>query len=338
MPPVPATLEPGFASDDYPVVQVPVPHHERGRAILVAHPEARALFGRNVWTAAWTVVVVAAHLGLAFVLHDAPWWAVIPVAWCVGALLAHDLFILLHEAGHGLVFRSPAANHLLVLFANLPHAVPSGESFNRYHLRHHAFRGVYEEDGDLADRWEARLYGRSFLGKLVWQFTYWFHQAFRSARLARSAGIPWADGWVVANLIVGFGFDAWVYATFGPMPLLYLFVSLVFSIGPHPLGARWIQEHFVVFPGQETASYYGPGNRLTFNAGYHNEHHDLPGIPWNRLPALRRLAPEMYDGLGAHHSWTRLWWRFLSDPELSLFSRVTRPKAVARPEREVVAV
>jgi sphingolipid delta-4 desaturase len=65
-------------------------------------------------------------------------------------------------------------------------------------------------------------------------------------------------------------------------------------------------------------------NALAFNVGYHNEHHDLMRVPWSRLPALRRLAPELYEPLHHHRSWTRLIVRFILDPTLSLYSRVTR--------------
>lgn len=41
--------------------------------------------------------------------------------------------------------------------------------------------------------------------------------------------------------------------------------------------------------GQETYSYYGSMNHLTYNVGFHNEHHDFPQIPHTRL--YRVLPP-----------------------------------------------
>ena len=88
------------------------------------------------------------------------------------------------------------------------------------------------------------------------------------------------------------------------MRLLYLFASFWFSVGGlHPLGARWLQEHFTADPSQETFDYYGPLNLVALNIGYHNEHHDFPDVPWSRLPRLKRMAPEFYDGLKTHKSW-----------------------------------
>jgi sphingolipid delta-4 desaturase len=146
-------------------------------------------------------------------------------------------------------------------------------------------------------------------------------QALRPVRLRVLKPI---DRWVVTNVVAQVLFDGALLYFWGPKALIYMFISLMFSVGLHPLGARWIQEHYIVFPGQETADYYGPLNPLALNVGYHNEHHDFPSIPWNRLPEVKRAAPEAYDTLQYHRSWTRLLWRFIVDPEISLYSRYVR--------------
>jgi len=130
--------------------------------------------------------------------------------------------------------------------------------------------------------------------------------------------------WTIISWIIIFSTDVLIIYFFGPIAFLYLVFSLFFSIGFHPLGARWIQEHFLVAPPQETYSYYGPLNIVALNVGYHNEHHDFQSIPWTKLPELKKMAPEFYDNLFYHTSWIKLWLKFLFDPGLSLFSRMLR--------------
>src|SRR5436190_1348479 len=138
----------------------------------------------------------------------------------------------------------------------------------------------------------------------IWLALYFIAQMSRVPLLHR---VKLIDAWYVANVLTQGAFIAVVVYAWGWASLIYLLLSSILAIGLHPVGARWIQEHFLTHPGgQETFSYYGPLNVLAFNVGYHNEHHDLMRVPWMRLPRIRRAAPEMYDSLHYHTSWTAL--------------------------------
>ncbi len=229
--------------------------------------------------------------------------------------------MLIHEASHNLIFKNRTLNTVFGIIADLPKVVPSYVSFKSYHLKHHSFQGDYYLDADLASKWEAKLIGNTFIGKMLWELFFPFFQVFRTMRLKE---IEFMNSWVIINWIVVFAVDAVIIYYFGWIAFLYLVFSLIFSIGLHPLGARWIQEHFLVAPPQETYSYYGPMNIPSLNVGYHNEHHDFPSVPWNKLPLLKKTAPEFYDNLAYHKSWCKLWLKFLFDPKLSLYSRMVR--------------
>lgn len=306
---------------DYSWSDAPEPHKERTRAIFRDHPEVRRLIGPNPWSFALVLLVVSFQTGVAFLLRAQPWWAALLVAYAVGAFFNHAAYVLIHETSHNLVFRKTWANVLTGILADLPNVVPASVSFRTYHLKHHAFQGVYELDADVPSRWEARLVGNGTLRKAAWFLLFPLWQALRPLRLPE---IRFATPWTFVSWALVFGYDAAVILLMGPVSFLYLAASWFFSVGLHPLGARWIQEHYLVAPPQETYSYYGPLNRLALNVGYHNEHHDVSSIPWNRLPALKRLAPEQYESLVAHRSWPRLLVRFLTDPGLSLYSRMLR--------------
>jgi sphingolipid delta-4 desaturase len=306
-------------------VDYPEPHRDRARQILKDHPEVRQLFGRQPLSAPLTIGIVAFQVALAIALRNQPWWLVIGVAWLVGAWATHTLWVLIHEATHNLMVESKPVNRALGIIANLPMLVPSAESFRIYHLKHHKFQGDYELDADLPSHWEAKLVGSSVVGKLLWQLFFPVFQSLRVIRFSKAGNISFFTPGVMINLIASFAFDAAIVYFFGWPAALYLGMSLVFSIGPHPVGARWVQEHYLTWDhDQETGSYYGPANILALNVGYHNEHHDFPFIPWHKLPALKKLAPEMYDTLDSYKSYTKLWIQFLTTPTITLFSRVTR--------------
>ena len=298
------------------------PHAARAKEILKAHADIRKLAGRNPWSAVLIAALVVFETAAAWLLSGQPVWLILLAAWLVGAFASHALWVLIHDCAHNLVVRSGPWNKVFAMVANLPHIFPSAVSFQKYHLKHHAFQGVYELDADLPNRWEARLVGHSAPGKALWLLFFPFFQLSRPPRLKE---ISLFDGWVVVNIVVQLAYDVAVLWILGPKALLFLAAAFFFSVGLHPLGARWIQEHYLVHgTNQETSSYYGVLNIPALNVGYHNEHHDFPWVPWHRLPRVRAAAPEAYDTLLWHRSWTKLLFRFLFDPSISLWSRVVR--------------
>lgn len=301
----------------------PEPHRARTKALLREHPEIRKLIGNNPMTFVWTVAIVGLQIAVAWFVAARSWWWVFGAAYLVGAFANHALFVIIHECCHKLVFRKKLPNTLTGLLANLPLTFPSYIAFARYHIKHHAFQGVYELDADLPYEWEAKLIGHSIFGKALWLLFYPVFQALRPLRIKEMRMV---DGWTLTNAALNFGFDIAIWVLLGPKAFVYLLASLFFSIGLHPVGARWIQRHYVTAGDydQETFSYYGPLNKLAFNVGYHNEHHDFPSVPWNNLPKVYGAAPELYGKLYSHQSWARLLMRFLTTKDLSLWNRVIR--------------
>jgi sphingolipid delta-4 desaturase len=317
------------------------PHPARSRAIIKAHPEVRQLMVRNPWTALIALSVVTLQTGIAYAmgrLGFGYWWLSLIVAYCVGAFANHCNYVIIHDATHNLILPRKSWNIFVAILADLPNLMPGAMGFRVYHLKHHSHQGDYEYDADLANHWEARLVGNICYRKALWLMLFAFFQLTRPPRLK---AITMRDRWFVLNLVCALIYDIAVVWFCGWAGLLYLAFSFFFSIGLHPVGARWIQEHYTNDAEQETYSYYGPINRVCLNMGYHNEHHDLPSIPWNNLPKLRAMAPEFYDSLKSHSSWTRLLFQFIFDKRYSLFSRIERAKqrgdAITPPVNAMVA-
>ncbi|WFD23836.1 hypothetical protein MEQU1_002530 [Malassezia equina] len=191
-----------------------------------------------------------------------------------------------------------AANRLMAIFANLPVGIPFAMTFKD---------GI---DTDMPTKFEMLLLNNLFFYALRPGF-------IRVQKL---------NGWHFLNIGVQFAFDILIcYLCGSARPLYYFLMSAFFAGSLHPAAGHFIAEHYMFSNiEQETWSYYGPLNILLYNVGYHNEHHDFPSVPWTRLPALRALAPEFYNVLPYHTSWTMVLLEFIFSKHSGMNMRVKR--------------
>ncbi|KAF2142303.1 uncharacterized protein K452DRAFT_286737 [Aplosporella prunicola CBS 121167] len=324
----------GAGHDDFYWTYTEEPHRTRRMAIIKAHPEVTKLCGPEPMTKYVVAGVVALQVGCAWALRNSPVfsWPFWLTAYIIGATANQNIFLAIHEISHNLAFRSPLANRLLAIFANLPIGIPYSASFRPYHLTHHKSLGVDGLDTDLPTAFEA-VFLDSVLGKAFFATFQIFFYALRPMFIYQ---IP-ITGIHLLNILVQVLFDVVLVRTAGANALWYLIASSFLAGSLHPCAGHFIAEHYVferpspdakdpaaLAPVPETFSYYGPLNFFTYNVGLHNEHHDFPAVPWSRLWRLNQMAKEFYDPLPQHPSWVGVIWQFVLDRDVGMWCRVKR--------------
>jgi len=300
----------------------------RRKQILKAHPEVSKLNGHE-WKSKYLCffLLVIPQVWLSIVTRELSWPSYLAVCYIFGATITQALFLAIHEMSHNLFFKKPLHNKLFAMVANFPIGIPYSTPFRGYHLEHHKYQGADGVDTDIPSILEARLI-RGRVSKAIWCSCQILTYAIRPMLIKRQE----LTKFHALNWAMQISFDALMFSYFGWRPLFYFVFCIFLAGGLHPCAGHFISEHFV-FPHldatQETYSYYGPLNWITWNVGYHNEHHDFPYVPWSRLPTLKRLAPEFYDNLAVCDSWIGVILDYIMRPEVGPYNRVKRkPPAV----------
>jgi len=305
------------------------PHASRRTEILKAHPEIKSLYGHE-WRTKYIVTgTVMLQIFMAWLTLEWRWTPYLLAIYVVGATATHSLFLAIHELAHNLGARTPSQNKAIAMLANLPISIPYCITFKPYHMDHHRNQGQDQIDTDIPTRLEGYVITDTAMGYVdhtVRKAAFMFFQIFAYAlrpMLVKPDLVP-KDGWIALNWLVQFTFDGLIVAWLGPKAMLYFLLCAFFAGSIHPTAGHFIAEHYVVDGVTETYSYYGPLNSLTYNVGYHNEHHDFPFIAWSNLPKVRNIAPEFYDDLPQCKSWPGILARYIFDDSISPYSRVKR--------------
>jgi sphingolipid delta-4 desaturase len=308
---------------DYIVGAKYEPHAKRKEEILKKHPEIKELFGYDPLTKYQVLFWVFAQFFVAYFVRNESWLMLLVVAYCFGGFAGHALYLAIHEISHNLCFESVKYNTLFGIFVNTATVVPHFSMFQKYHMEHHRSQGSLFLDEDLPLPIEGILF-RTPLRKTLWLFLQPLFYAIRPL-VRRPKPLDLLD---VLNIFVCLSSTYLFYSLFGMKYVVYLFLSGVLGGGLHPVSGHFIAEHFVFEPGQETYSYYGNLNKVSFNVGYHNEHHDFPRIPGSLLPKIKEIAPEYYCNLRSYDSWMSVLWNFVNDQSMNPFSRMVRPTTI----------
>ena len=132
------------------------------------------------------------------------------------------------------------------------------------------------------------------------------------------------------NIFSQLAFNSLIYTYYGTTPLIYYIMCDLIAGGLHPCAYHFISEHYLLNKNsnsskQETFSYYGILNYLTWNVGYHNEHHDFPYVPWSRLSKVRKIVKEyssdFYENIVSYDSWYKIFSKFIINDNVSLHNR-----------------
>jgi len=331
--------------DDYEWTYTEEPHATRREIIQAAHPEIKKLFGPAPEAKYWCALTVFIQVACAIYCAQptTPWWQFCLIGYVVGGTCNHSLTLAIHEMSHHLFFKAARHNMYYSYFANWPLVIPYAASFKKYHLEHHRYQGVDGVDTDIPTSIEGFFF-TSPTRKFLWVL---FQPFFYAVRPLITNPKPF-DSKDYKNILVQACFLFTLHRIAGIGAIMYLLFSTFFGLGMHPCAGHFIAEHYTnlasslgphqtstspihkdgrqkgekLYP-DETFSYRGPLNLVSYYVGYHVAHHDFPYVSGFRLKEVEKMAPEYYDHLPSSTSWPGTIWKYITSP-CTPFDRIKR--------------
>jgi fatty acid desaturase len=253
------------------------------------------------------------------------WWSVwiaLPAA-LVLATRQHALFVLYHDAVHGLIAQNRRLNDFLINTAvGVPLLLPV-HLYRALHISHHRHLGSrYDPERVLLYRgqpWNYRPLATAALaaqlagdllgwnaGVLAWRYLVERRRG-GSLRLSRTRAYPeLAVQFVLFAAPWAGGAILWPMATLHLAALWFLpYLTLTQVLQK----VRSFAEHTDEDDPAARSCSWAPGlvGRLTiwpYNINYHREHHARPNLPWDRLPAVFPAARQRQGAELRSHLWS----------------------------------
>lgn len=269
--------------------------------------EIRRLSARSDLMGAWLVLCAWGLIGLAMALFAAwPNPATFLVAVMVIGGRQLGLAILMHDAAHGLLFRTRRFNELAGQWLCAYPVITDLHLYRPYHLKHHRFT-QQEDDPDLVLSAPFPISRSSLRRKIQRDLTGRTALTRRREQVMLTwgeAGLSWGQRWerlvkgglvgaalvnlTLLGLLTALGYW-WLYPALWLLPLAtwYQLVSRIRNIAEHAM----VPDNDDALRNTRT-TYAGPLTRLLlapFWVNYHLEHHLLLFVPCWRLRQAHRM-------------------------------------------------
>lgn len=295
--------------------------HDGSRAQRLPAAQLRELY-RQDWRPNTKILLIYGLLGLAGVwAWTTPWLPLRIGLYAVMGYLWMSVVTFMHDASHGVLFRSPWKNWAFGFLSTIP-IVITFVSFRADHLEHHRHNRSTEDPDSFTMGRRGVLdfvlfYAYLLVGGIltVLQFTLIYPiqkfdaRAWRTHVLELSARVAVIGGLLAlaaSHDVLGRALAVWLI----PAYVFTLLNSMRF-IGEH-YGTPWEQGQLL---GTRTITSNPLNSFFWNNINYHIGHHVYPATPWYNLQKLHAaLRPEIAEsGALVESSYLRVLFRAIAN-------------------------